>query len=303
MDGEKPRLLVTGASGFVGEVVACHFVALGWGVTALGGANLPEIRGATNRSIDLLDFPAVAELMQELEPHFVIHAAGATSISACRDDPTASGALNVEATRHLLHQTTGVFLFTSTDLVFDGSGAPYSESDAPKPLHEYGSQKWTAEQVVLDSPRGIVVRLPLVLGQPGEWGKSALSWMVETLRQGKTLNLFHDEWRTPVWVEDVARACEVVLAGRRDNPNGPAIFHAAGAERLNRLEMGEMTCHAFGLDRDLIAPLSRLDIPGGHLRARDVSMRNDHLAAMGWNPTPMDEAFTKCAANWPAQHQ
>ncbi|MCC5876096.1 MAG: SDR family oxidoreductase [Candidatus Sumerlaeia bacterium] len=300
MTAKTPRLLVTGASGFVGEVVARHFVALGWDVIALGGTRLPAIEGSRSRTLDLLDFPKVTELFAQEKPDFVFHGAGATSIGACQNNPSATEALNVGVTRHLLHLTTGRLLFCSTDLVFEGTEAPYDEKSTPKPLHEYGSQKLTAELDVLGTPRGVVIRLPLVLGQPGKWGSSALTWMVDALKQQKPVNLFHDEWRSPVWVEDVARACEVIFTTAKDTVPQPAIYHAAGADRLNRVEMGEMACRAFGLDASLIRPLSRLDVPGGEQRARDVSLKNNQLAALGWKPTPMDEAMTRCAAIWPA---
>jgi len=40
-------------------------------------------------------------------------------------------------------------LFISTDYVFDGTSAPYSEGDDTNPLNDYGLSKLEAEKIVL----------------------------------------------------------------------------------------------------------------------------------------------------------
>lgn len=296
-----PRLLVTGASGFVGEHVARHFAAKGWDVLALGGRKLPILQGPRTQTIDIADFDAISSLLSREDPDFVFHGAGVTNVRSCEEDPEGSHHLNVEATAHLLRASKATFLFCSTDLVFDGEEAPYHEGATPKPLHHYGSQKWAAERVVLSDPRGVVLRLPLVLGAPVHFGTSALSWMVNTLVDDRELTLFHDEWRTPVWVGDIPRAVEAIFSPTDPGRPSGNVYHAAGGERFTRVEIGHLVCGAFNLPASLIRPVSRLSLPGGNLRAKDVSLTGEKLGKLGWNPTPLKEALERSAREWPSQ--
>ena len=62
-------------------------------------------------------------------------------------------------------------IFTSTDLVFNGSNPIYTETDFPYPLSQYGKQKNEAEEALLaDFDNTIVCRLPLLFGWGG-WGR------------------------------------------------------------------------------------------------------------------------------------
>lgn len=42
-------------------------------------------------------------------------------------------------------------LYISTDYVFDGDNSPYSETDKPTPINEYGKLKLLGEKAVLDT--------------------------------------------------------------------------------------------------------------------------------------------------------
>lgn len=302
----KAPILVTGASGFVGDWVCHDLVGRGWGVVAVGGGRLPEVAGARGVVLDLTDGGAVSSLLAAERPAAVIHCAGITTVAGCEGDPEGSRRVNVGATENLLAALGGVegkppLLFCSTDLVFDGSEAPYMEDAAPKPLHHYGSQKVEAEGAVLAHGAGTVVRLALVYGAPARFKGSFLSWMVGTLAAGKPLTLFEDEWRTPVWVGDVAAAFSALLEAPRQAIAG-RIFHAAGAERLTRLEIGERLCDVSGLDRGLILPTRRGQVPGGGQRARDVSLGTEALRELRWQPTPLEEALLQCREAWQEHH-
>ena len=55
-------------------------------------------------------------------------------------------------------------MFTSTDLVFDGSKSWYREDDPAVPILAYGRTKREAESFVLAVPRGLVARISLLFG-------------------------------------------------------------------------------------------------------------------------------------------
>jgi dTDP-4-dehydrorhamnose reductase len=127
------------------------------------------------------------------------------------------------------------FIFFSTDLVFDGRKGNYVETDAVNPLSVYGETKAAAEAVLVRNPRHIVVRTSLNSGaSPG--GQSAYNEQIRaTWAQGKPVKLFHDEYRSPIAAAATARAIWEMAA----HPRG-GIWHLTGAERLSRVQIGQL---------------------------------------------------------------
>ncbi len=105
--------------------------------------------------------------MDKFDPDAILHAGAVSSAEAARRTPAIAHAVNVEGTGRLAdwcRHTGRRIVFTSTDLVFDGSAPWRKETDPAEPILEYGRSKRAAEPAVLDAPRGLVARLPLLYG-------------------------------------------------------------------------------------------------------------------------------------------
>lgn len=180
------RLLVTGASGFLGARIAATLAADPRVAEVVGldraepppGAPWHAVVAGLNRLSDALPRCFV--------PDAVIHAAALTS-QASEADPDAAFAVNVEGTRALLArcrawgETRGHpprLVLLSSVSVFGGGGEGADESTPPDPRTTYGTTKLVAERLVLDSARrgdadGVVLRLPVSVirtersGKPG----------------------------------------------------------------------------------------------------------------------------------------
>ncbi|CAN5225981.1 SDR family oxidoreductase [soil metagenome] len=296
------QILITGASGFVGEKIARHFAARGHAVLGTFLSTSIAIDGVEMIAVDLADPAAVAQLLAASNPAAIIHCAAQTDTNFCEDFPADARRSIVDATANLARCAPTIpFVTFSTDLVFDGEAAPYPEDGEPKPLSVYGSLKLEAESAVLAHPRGAVLRSALVYGPPGAAKASFLGWMVRALSEWRPLKLFADEWRTPVFVGDLPMAVELLI-GRLQTPGtAPGIFHAGGPDRLTRVEMGRMLCEAFDLSGDTIEELRREAIPRGMMRPRDVSLRSDKLKQLGWKQTTFADGLKKCREQWNAQ--
>ena len=95
-----------------------------------------------------------------------------------------------------------VLLHVSTDYVFDGGkGAPYDETDEPRPLSVYGRAKLAGEQFVREiAPASFVVRVGHVYGG----GNDYLSHTVRRLVTGETVGGLADRWGSPTFVGHLA---------------------------------------------------------------------------------------------------
>ena len=130
-------------------------------------------------------------------------------------------------------------------------------------------------------------RVALVGGRGFGPRLTATESVARRLRRGEAVTLYEDEWRTPVDPESVAEAIRAVL--RR--PSASGCFHIAGAERVNRAQLGERVASAFGLDASLIrrAPQSS---HRGAPRPADVSLDITRAREeLEWTPRPLDTAL------------
>jgi dTDP-4-dehydrorhamnose reductase len=213
-------------------------------------------------------------VIQEVQPQAVIHTAAMADIDFCQAHPEAARAANVDFTRavaDLCADAGARLVFCSTDTIFDGEHAPYSEADVPGPVNFYAETKVEAEQLVDRlGAQAVIARLSLVVGLPVLGvGNSFLARMIAALKQGRTVSVPAHEVRTPVDVITAGRALLELAAG-----NHSGIYHLAGHSRVSRLEMARAIALRFGFPRDLIIAQGAATNLGRAPRPRDVSLDN-----------------------------
>jgi dTDP-4-dehydrorhamnose reductase len=176
----------------------------------------------------------------------------------------------------------------STDLVFGGDKAFVREDDPPAPLSVYGRTKRAGEEAVLrELPAAAVARIALVYGR-GHGARATSSESVAwSLREGRPVTLFADEYRTPVDAGSVADAVARLL--RRP---GAGLYHLGGPERLSRLELGLRVAGVLGLDPSPIVASRQDEHRAPEARPKDVSLDSGRARReLGWEPRPVDEAI------------
>lgn len=302
IDSRQP-LLITGASGFVGEHLARIFTGRGERVAGTYLTTQPDTLAVELIPFEITDPRAAERILPSIRPRAIIHCAAKTKLGWCEENLEESHAVNVEGTEALCRAVAAQIpetpvVFFSTDLVFNGEEPPYGERANPKPISRYGSQKTQAEKAVLKLERGMVLRSALVYGHPTSRAHSFLSWVVNTLmKEDGELPAFEDEHRTPVFVGDLAEAVELLLEAEPEFTAGK-IFHAGGGERLSRVKMAEWVCEVFELPRSRILRSRREEIPGGHIRPADVSLRSERLLSLGWTQISFRDGLIQCRENW-----
>ncbi|MEZ6197509.1 MAG: sugar nucleotide-binding protein [Planctomycetota bacterium] len=279
------RIVITGASGLVGARLLdlAH---------REGRSTWPAPDAVARERLGLDDPAAAARGLDALRPAAVIHAAAITSIAAAEADPERARRVNVEATAALAEVAArrGIpFVFLSTDQVWDGRRAPYASDDPPAPLSGYGRGKADAEAAVLAAgPRTAVLRLALVFGRSPDGRRSASEMILRAAEEGRTLDLFEDEFRQPVSVERVARVA--LLALERDFRGRLAV---GGPEGLSRLDFGRRVAAAAGLDPAFIRPASLAARTFTPPRPPDLRLDLSDLFGLAGEDEPLDEALRR----------
>ena len=281
MPSPPPKLLVTGASGFVGWNL-CQAAAVNWKVFGTTFSHPIELAGVNMRIIDLRDFTALRTLFADIAPDAVIHTAAAKDPNFCQENPIESHGINVDAAVNLAGLCADrkiPFVFTSTDMVFDGTSAPYSENSPTSPIHVYGEQKVLAEKGILESyPEAAICRLPLMFGEAGPVAQSFLQPMIAQFKSGNVVNLFTDEYRTPISGRVAAEGLLLAL----EKTHG--ILHLGGSERISRYGFGKLVVETFNLNDTSINACRQADVKMAAPRPPDLSLDSAKANALGFAP-------------------
>ena len=250
---------ITGANGLIGNYLV---------QTASKFAAQWRVRPLTRADVDLLDFAAVERAFARDQPKLVVHCAAITVVSEAQKNPAHARRVNVDVTRLFAELAAEIpFVFFSSDLVFDGRKGNYCETDAVNPLHIYGETKVAAEEIVLSNPRHLVVRTTINGGVSPSGHRAFNEQLRRSFRQaGQGMTLFTDEFRSPIPAVETARAVWELV-----NQNRAGLYHVAGAERLSRLQIGELLVKRWPEVTAKIQAGSARDYPGPQ-RALDTSL-------------------------------
>lgn len=280
------KLLITGSSGFLGWNL-CQIAKPNWDIFGTYLSNAPTFPGVILLKLDLTNFDEVQAIFADIQPNAVIHTAAQSQPNFCQNNPEESHEINVTAATHLAGLCADAeipFVFTSTDLVFDGLNAPYRETDPVSPVSIYGEQKVMAELEIADRyPKAAICRMPLMFGEAGPGSKSFLQPMLETLRDGKELSLFTDEFRTPVSATTAAGGLLLAL----EKVEG--LLHLGGKERISRYDFFQLAVEELQLENVKIKPCLQQDVEMAAPRPPDVSLDSSKAFELGYDPPTLRE--------------
>jgi dTDP-4-dehydrorhamnose reductase len=287
------KLLITGASGFLGWNI-CH-LAREWQVYGTYLSHSLNITGINTLKVNFTNFPEIKQIFHDIQPAAVIHTAAQSQPNFCQTHPEESHAINVEASSNIAGLCADYNIpcvFTSTDLVFDGRCAPYSETDAVCPVNLYGEQKVLAEAAMLKRyPMTAVCRMPLIFGTATPTATSFMQPFLQTLKEGKELKLFIDEFRTPVSAKTAAKGLLLAL----EKVTG--IIHLGGKERISRFDFGKLLVEVFQLPSPNLKACRQQDVKMAAPRPSDVSLDSSKAFALGYKPLSLKAELEQLVNN------
>ena len=295
------RVLVVGASGFLGAHAVRRFLADGHEVCGFAPAPAPCLTEADLAAMAFVagDATAPGEIsaaVGDFGPDVVVglaaHGAGGGGLmAAARDDPAGARAVNADGFRNLLdaclaHGVRRV-LWAGTGAVFGGPdrypGGRADEDSRPAPETAYGETKLRAEEIARDyCGRGLAstgLRLPLLFG-PGLWYRGAAARIAELFAAaarvgpegGKAAFAAPDGPMDLAYVKDAAGAFAFLAAAP-----GPLaeIYNLHVCAPAARELAAAVTARAPGLEIDAAVDRAARRFP---------VMRGDRLRALGFRP-------------------
>jgi dTDP-4-dehydrorhamnose reductase len=286
------KLLITGVSGFLGWNL-CLLAQTKWEVYGTYFAHPLAISGVHLRKVDLRDISALKQLFAEIQPAAVIHTAAASKPNYCLLYPKESYSLNVIASLNIARLCADYAIpcvFTSTDLVFDGHNSPYQETDPVTPICYYGEQKVEAEQKMLEIyPHTAICRMPLMFGLVPPTATTFIQPFIANLRAGKELNLFIDEFRTPVSGTTAAKGLLLAI----NTVEG--LLHLGGKDRISRFDFGCLLAEVLQFPSQLLKTCRQKDVAMAAPRSPDTSLDSSKAFALGYQPPSLREELMAIA--------
>jgi nucleoside-diphosphate-sugar epimerase len=281
------RVLVTGATGFVGRATCTELLDRGHEVTALVRRPGSEPPGTEGVAGDIAAHDTrLARAVADAAPDAIVHLAAeiASQRNAAKIRET-----NVEGTRRLIEAANAAgtdpkVVFCSTVVTGEAHGA-LLEPDKPLPVETpYGHSKQEGERIVAESGLPYAIVRPSHVYGSGGWYAEEF---VKRLRQPGRFAVIGrgDNWWDVIRVEDVASA----LVAAAESRNEAAVYHAVDDEPIRFYDFIALTAKAMdvGPPRRVPAALARL-VAGRHaVTAVTRSARSSNVrlkSELGWEP-------------------
>ena len=256
----KQKVLVIGANGLLGQKLVDTFLD-DFEVHGIGRKNKPslEFDNFNYTVCDITNREQILDLVRTFEPNFIVNSAAYTNVDGCEDEKEECWKINVVGVENLANvaKRFGIHVVhISTDYVFDGVEGNYDEESRPKPLGYYGRTKLASENVLISS--GIdcaIVRTMVLYGIGIDLNHNFVTWIIEKLTNGESINIVDDQFGHPTLVDDLAKAILKIVDLKKTG-----VYNVAGSECMSRFELAQKIAEVFNLNFSLIHPIKTKDL-------------------------------------------
>jgi len=190
------KVVVTGAKG-----------QLGTDLVDLLSDKGHKVYGYGREKLDITNFDQVHQVISNVTPDVVIHAAAYTKVDLAESEQDQAFLVNAYGTRNVAVASEAVgakLVYVSTDYVFDGAAnTPYNEFSPTNPMSVYGKSKLAGEQFVRDlHSKFFIVRTSWVFGKHGN---NFVKTMLKLAQERDELKVVDDQVGSPTYTVDLAR--------------------------------------------------------------------------------------------------
>lgn len=208
---------------------------LGWelqrALAPLGELVALDRQGENGLCGDLTDLDGLRNTILSLQPNVIVNAAAYTAVDKAESESELACLINALAPQVMAEEMcalNGWLVHYSTDYVFDGSGtAPWSETDRPAPLNQYGRSKLQGEQGIVQSGcRHLIFRTSWVYAARGN---NFAKTMLRLAAEREQLNVIDDQVGTPTGAELLADVTAHALRQAMTQPQLSGLYHLAAA--------------------------------------------------------------------------
>lgn len=242
------RILVLGASGFIGTYLFEQLTSCGYSVT--GTYHSHPRQGF--EQLNILDPDGLDRTLSRIRPELVVFVAGTKDVGRCEREPGYAIDLNVQAVRNYIAACDSIgirpcTLYFSTDYVFDGIRGHYRNVDAVGAKTVYGATNMLAERLLQTAGLpALILRVSAVMGRRGGFFR----WLEDNFHADVPVELFDNTYFSPT---SIGRLCDYVRkVSERDFQSGVTISHLSDGYRMTRYQFGRLVAQSMGKAETLV---------------------------------------------------
>lgn len=314
----KAKFLVTGVLGFIGSYFVKYAIRNYPEVSIVGVARntnqkhlarVKEVLGNPRFRLYYADIAKddLSEVFEDID--YVFHFAAKTFVNHSIRNPNPFIQSNVVGTFKVLEEARRskqlkMHFQISTDEVYGAILSGAYKEDAPlNPTNPYSATKAAADMLAISYHN--TYRLPVIITRtennygPFQHPQKVMPVFVRKALADESLPVYGDGKHSRMWlfVEDHCRALLHLLKHGKSGE----IYHVAGEQELQNLELAKRILHLLGKPESLIAFVPDYNIRPGH--DRRYALNVDKLRATGWTPKyGLDEGL-KQTVEWYRKNQ
>jgi UDP-glucose 4-epimerase len=307
--GEKMKIAVTGACGFIGSHVAEYLTDAGHKVLGLDNLSTGKRenlrKGIDFGKIDCADYYQLVGELKDFEPEAIIHLAAQSAISTSWENPLKDAYHNVIGTLSVIRACKEVdvrrIVFSSTSAVYDENlHCPLVEGMTEWPTTPYGISKLSAERYlqILAPVKSIILRFGNVYGprQVPIGENQVIPLMIRHLEKKTPFSIHGDgmQKRDFIYVLDVAAAIRDILESTV-SPN-PGVYNIASGQSETINHVADLLSEIYGMADFAWQWDDQKD-------SRNIEMNvREAVSSFDWKPIiPLKAGLLHTVAWWKAQ--
>ncbi|MBI4303749.1 MAG: NAD-dependent epimerase/dehydratase family protein [Chloroflexi bacterium] len=300
-ENSNNRLLVTGATGFIGSHLCFELVQRGfqvWGLCCSGEPKgLRALIAQPNFHLlqqDIRDAVTLQQLLTDTSTEVIFHLAAQLPCAEDQLDPCCSLDINGQGTLNLLRaaKLAGVkkFIYSSTIDVYTEPPVylPVDERHPTRPSTAYGIGKLEGELyagLYSQTMQSTVLRYSIVYGHGGKQG-GAVNRFVRLALGGEPLTVYGGGAQSNdfVYVGDVVKANMLALQSE-----GPGIYNIGSGQETSIRELAQTIIKLTGSRSELV--LTGVESNRPFRFSLDISQAQREL---GYEPRALEEGMVEC---------
>jgi dTDP-4-dehydrorhamnose reductase len=287
------RVFITGGTGLLGKALvetgrARHEICAAY----YGDYSLAPDSRVSYVNLEIRDQTGYSRIFTDFHPEVVIHTAGVSSPDYAERHRREAIRINVGGTQNIAgccRRIKAKLVFVSSNGVYSGENAPYSEDDRREPVNFYGSVKLQGEEMAKKA--GVpcaIVRPILMYGWNYAFERqNVVTWAISRLRAGSKVSVYEDVYANPLYSQFCAQAIwKIAEEGKYDT------FNIAGGERASIFGLIKMAAEVFALDSRLVSPVRQGSLRELVRRPKDTTYNTQKMqSVLGLKPLSLGEGL------------
>ena len=255
----KENLLITGATGFLGENISSE-LKKSYNLYYIFNKSIKKnIRKDQYTIVNLKKFTNIRKFVLKHNIRKIVHCAGLTDIELCQKYPKKCLNVNYKYTKDLAKIAKNydiLFVFISSDHLFDGKKKFYSEKSKTRPQNNYSKSKIKSEQYIKNTlKKYLIIRTNFFGYQKKKNKKNFFNFIYKRLKKKKKIHLFHDVYFTPVSVNTFSNILNNIIKKKIYGT-----FNISCDDRISKYKFGRLISKVFNLDSNLVNKISIYDL-------------------------------------------